>query len=448
MAARVNLVKVIARRTGTAETLSKAIAEQVTEVQQFIKLVVEEKKSESGNRTVYQMLRQMMENTAGCVIRIDMAVRDIVAHNKLCEFTPALDAASGGPTAALRRAAAELLVHFEHLENRLKLQQDAALKSFRKRQPEVSRLATELATGSMAWRKALTDHVKSEAFASRFNTTGAKQTLPPIDADEILGSAAAKKAFMQLHVPALYAELHEEKKRTRDFLLDDERYDITGTRYPDAAESVEDSDASLSDEDDDDDLASDEIDPDAVVESESSEDSFAESEGSGEVSQATGMFEANIKVANKDIVKAARHTRVERNGRRLRSNGFRSQLDQLAPLLEEAAAGERDAIRRAKKRRLKGGAGSEDDDSEKNTPSSSEADEADALEEILAGGTNGEDEDAEEGDDCEIDNDVTDDEEEADGAEKEGAAADDEEEYATEDEKEERGAGEQASASE
>jgi len=423
MAARVNMVKVVARRTSHAETLSKAIAEQLTEVSQFIKLVVEEKKTESGNRTVYQMLCQMMGATAGCVIRIDVAVRDIVKHNKLCEFTAALDEANGSPTKKMRMASADLLVHFEHLEERLKAPQKQALRSFRKRHVTIKTLAEQLMNGAMTWRKAITEHVKSAAFASRFS---GNEPLPSIDPDEILGSAAAKKAFMQQHMPALYEALHEDKKRTRKFLIDDERYDITGTRYPDAAESIGDSDASLSDDEDDADLASDEIDPDAVVESESSEDSFAESEGSGEVSQATGMFEANIKVANKDIVSAARHTRVERNGRRLRSNGFRPQLDQLAPLLEAAVGGERDAIRQEKKRRRKGGA-DDDDDSEKNTPSSSE-DEArevggDEIDLCQGGGTTGEDD--EEGDDCENDNDFTEDEQELADAE-EGTEAEEE----------------------
>ena len=331
--ARVNISKVVGRRKTLAEAISKEMGEYAEEVQQYIAQVEEPKKSANGNHTVYEILQQGLGTTQPYILGIDKALQKLLKHNALCEYTPATDTAAGSPAQTLVTTIGDLIDVFTHLTRRMTLVPDETkvLSSFRKRKPRVVELVGKLKTGAIAWRAALHAYLQSDAFKGIFNDPEKPFTLYD---DEVTGTKAEKKAFFTKHMPDSYAALKKDKKSTRDFVLDQKKFDITGTRYADASEDSREADSDVELESDDYDQASNELDPDASVESESSEDSVGEDDDSAEVSQATGMFEANIKTHNKKIVKQTRHTRTE-----------------LVPLLKRARGNELDAVRRQRRRR-------------------------------------------------------------------------------------------------
>jgi hypothetical protein len=354
---QVNVKKAVGRRKTAAYEVCSKVCDCATDLRHFFAKADEQKKSANGLTAVYDDVREALGEAAGNIEAVVAAFADICKHNDICQFGAVADEEGGGAgaatnephTSAIGTSIAELKGTFEHLVKRLQRRAQAdAMKSFVERAARMKQVLAELQEHAIAWRGAIEAYLESPAFTVPFSAPDSTFDIYP---DEVTGTKQQKREFLS-KIDG-YAPIVEASKADRAFVLDEKKFDITGTRYADADRSSADSDSDGSVNSIDYDLASDEIDPDDVLESDTEEDSFTDSEqDSAEVSQATGIFEANISAANRDIVAEAERRVITRGQRRLRAGGFRKTLDRLVPLLERAKTGEYDAVRSEKRRRI------------------------------------------------------------------------------------------------
>lgn len=346
--------KAVGRRKQRAHALCLKMNELTSQLRVFFSMADEQKKSPSGISAIYSDILHELNAARVAVGKIVAGFAEIHKHNKICRFGIGLDADDNDVvngddphTPRMGQLIAEIRAIFDHIEDRLRNHsQTKGLESFMSRSVHVKTVIAELYKQSLAWREAIHAYLKSPAFRVPFGAVDSVFNLYP---DEVEGSKTKKREFLSTF--RNYRDVLEMRKADREFVLDEKKYDITGTRYADASENgSSDSDASVKSIDYD--LASDEIDPDATVDSDTEEESFTDSqEDSAEVSQATGMFEANIEQVNRSVVAAAGRTMVTRGQYRLRSGGARVAMDRLVPLLEQNQTDENEVVRRYKKRR-------------------------------------------------------------------------------------------------
>lgn len=388
--ASVNVKKGVGNRKTTAHVICRKLTEFVVDMRQFFSKADEQKKSETGILAIYEDIMHAVEEAGGVMHSIVSSYAELRAHNDMCRFGAAYVAEGEEPgtnsdasTPLMGNAIAELHKTFLHLQKRLcNRPQAEGLQSFISRAPRMKELLDQLHGHAIAWRNALCAYVQSPAFTVPFSQLDGEFD---IFANEIKGTQSERRKYLEQFES--YRTERAERKRDRELTIDEKKYDITGTRFADASESSEsDSDDTVQSVDFE--LASDELDPDADDTSDTEEDSVSDGEeDSAEVSQATGMFEANIDQANRAIVAATEQTLVTRGERRLRSGGLRQQLDRLVPLLELARTDENAAVRLEKRRRRakQEREEAEDDDDEEQEEEQEEKRHRSAAQELDAG---------------------------------------------------------------
>lgn len=347
--ASIDVVKVVGNRKQTAVSRSKGLDETAKDLQKFINVVVDDKKSKNGNSTISKTIEQTLASASEDVMKLDEHLTKIYDLCQQCEYTAEVDAAADEPVYKIETLINDIRDLFTHFSRRILFRaHEESLATLKKHQPRAMALLERLKEASMKWRKAFAAHVSSQHFADR---------LVALDSgidffeSEVIGTKRQKELFFQQRVPDSYAALAADKRALVETVIDESKFDNLGIRLPgvpesDSGERSNDSIHSSDLDDDNLDLASDEIDPDADVTSEDDEDSEGDEDDSAVVSDATGLFEHKIAEVNKEELEYTERKSIERNGKQLRSGGFRKIINRIVPVLEASKVGEQELYRK------------------------------------------------------------------------------------------------------